>query len=147
TCAVYGNPAVIPISEDAPTNPINPYGESKLQVERFIRWFGQTHGLNWVALRYFNAAGTDPAGEIGENHNPETHLLPLAIQSALGLRPPLQVRGTDYPTKDGTAVRDFVHVSDLAAAHALALDYLQRDGESGVFNLGTGCGYSIREIM
>ena len=147
TCAVYGAPVSIPISEDCPTVPINPYGESKLQVERLFPWFRQGHGLNWVALRYFNAAGTDPDGEIGESHDPETHLLPLAIQSALGLRPPLQIRGTDYPTKDGTAVRDFVHVSDLAEAHALALNYLERGGESGAFNLGTGNGYSIREII
>ena len=147
SCAVYGVPISIPIDEDSPTVPINPYGETKLQVERVLRWYGTTHGLKWVALRYFNAAGADPDGEIGECHDPETHLLPLAIQAALGQRPPLHIRGTDYPTKDGTAVRDFVHVSDLAEAHVLALDYLEAGGASGPLNLGTGTGYSILEIM
>jgi len=147
TCAVYGSPAQVPISESTPTNPINPYGESKLQTERMLPWFGNAHGLNWVALRYFNAAGTDLDGEIGENHDPETHLIPLAIQAALGSGPALKVFGTDYPTQDGTAVRDYVHVVDLADAHVRALDYLRNDGESGAFNLGTERGLSVREIM
>jgi UDP-arabinose 4-epimerase len=147
TCAVYGTPAQVPISEGTPTNPINPYGESKLQVERMLPWFGNAHGLNWVALRYFNAAGADPDGEIGENHDPETHLIPLAIQAALGSGPALKIFGTDYPTQDGTAVRDYVHVSDLADAHVRALDYLREDGESGAFNLGTERGLSVRQIM
>jgi UDP-arabinose 4-epimerase len=147
SCAVYGIPGACPITEDTPTNPINPYGESKLQVERFLAWYGAAHGLEWVALRYFNAAGCDPAGELGELHDPETHLLPLAIRAALGKGPALQIRGTDYPTNDGTAVRDFVHVSDLAEAHVLALNYLDRGGPSGAFNLGTGRGSSIREVM
>lgn len=146
TCAVYGVPAQVPISESTPTSPINPYGESKLQVERMLPWFANAHGLNWVALRYFNAAGADPDGEIGENHDPETHLIPLAIQAALGSGPALKVFGTDYPTKDGTAVRDYIHVSDLANAHVLALEYLDEDGESGVFNLGTERGLSVCQI-
>ena len=147
TCAVYGTPAQVPISESTPTNPINPYGESKLQVERMLPWFGNAHGLNWVALRYFNAAGADPDGEIGENHDPETHLIPLAIQAALGSGPALKIFGIDYPTQDGTAVRDYIHVADLADAHVRALDYLRDDGESGAFNLGTERGLSVRQIV
>src|SRR5262245_5434167 len=114
TCAVYGTPPKVPIAEDTPTSPINPYGESKLQAERMLPWFGNAHGLKWVALRYFNAAGADPEGEIGENHDPETHLIPLAIQAALGDGAPLRIFGTDYHTHDGTAVRDYIHVADLA---------------------------------
>jgi len=147
TCAVYGVPDRVPITEVAPTKPINPYGETKLQTEKMLPWFGRAHGLNWVALRYFNAAGADPDGEIGENHNPETHLIPLAIQAAIGGGPPLRIFGTDYPTHDGTAVRDFIHVTDLADAHVRALDYLCNGGESGVFNLGTGTGHSVLEIV
>jgi len=147
TCAVYGTPAEVPISEDTPTNPINPYGESKLQTERMLPWFGNAHGLKWVALRYFNAAGADPDGEIGENHDPETHLIPLAIQAALDVAPPLKIFGTDYPTPDGTAVRDYIHVTDLANAHVRALDYLREDGDSGAFNLGTERGLSVRQIV
>jgi len=147
TCAVYGTPAQVPISEDTPTNPINPYGESKLQTERMLPWFGNAHGLKWVALRYFNAAGADPDREIGENHDPETHLIPLAIQAALGVAPPLKIFGTDYPTQDGTAVRDYIHVTDLADAHVRALDYLREDGESGAFNLGTERGLSVRQLV
>ena len=147
TCAVYGTPPDGPISEGAPTSPINPYGESKLQVERMLPWFANAHGLNWVALRYFNAAGADPDGEIGENHDPETHLIPLAIQAALGSGPALKILGTDYPTHDGTAVRDYIHVSDLADGHVRALEYLDEDGESGAFNLGTERGLSVRQIM
>ena len=147
TCAVYGTPAEVPISEGTPTSPINPYGESKLQVERMLPWFANAHGLNWVALRYFNAAGADPDGEIGESHDPETHLIPLAIQAALGSGPALKIFGADYPTKDGTAVRDYVHVSDLADAHVRALEYLDEDGESGAFNLGTERGLSVCQIV
>ena len=146
TCAVYGVPAQAPISEDTPTSPINPYGESKLQVERMLPWFANAHGLNWVALRYFNAAGADPEGEIGENHDPETHLIPLAIQAAIGSGPALKIFGTDYPTKDGTAVRDYIHVSDLAEAHVLALEHLRGDGESSVVNLGAERGLSVCQI-
>ena len=147
TCAVYGTPAEVPISEDTPTHPINPYGESKLQTERMLPWFGNAHGLKWIALRYFNAAGADPDGQIGENHDPETHLIPLAIQAALGVAPPLKIFGTDYPTPDGTAVRDYIHVADLADAHVRALDYLREGGESGAFNLGTERGLSVRQIV
>jgi UDP-arabinose 4-epimerase len=129
TCAVYGTPPQVPISETTPTNPINPYGESKLQVERMLPWFANANGMKWAALRYFNAAGADPDGEIGENHDPETHLIPLAIQAALGSGPALKIFGTDYPTPDGTAVRDYIHVSDLADAHVRALDYLRDDGD------------------
>jgi UDP-arabinose 4-epimerase len=147
TCAVYGVPPTVPISEETVTHPINPYGESKLQVERMLSWFGASHGLKWTALRYFNAAGADPAGDIGEQHDPETHLIPLAIHAALGDAPPLQIFGSDYPTPDGTAVRDYIHVSDLAEAHLCALDYLRRGGAAGIFNLGTGRGYSVREVL
>jgi UDP-arabinose 4-epimerase len=147
TCAVYGIPDHVPITEVAPTKPINPYGETKLQTEKMLPWFARAHGLNWIALRYFNAAGADPDGEIGENHNPETHLIPLAIQAAIGGGPPLRILGTDYPTQDGTAVRDFIHVTDLADAHVRALDYLCNGGDSGVFNLGTGTGHSVLEIV
>ena len=147
TCAVYGVPPQVPIGEDTPAQPINPYGESKLQTERMLPWFEKAHGLKWVALRYFNAAGADPSCEIGENHDPETHLIPLGIQAALGSAPPLSVFGSDYPTQDGTAVRDYIHVADLADAHVRALDYLRDGGEPSVFNLGTGAGFSVRQIV
>lgn len=147
TCATYGVPEAGAIAEDHPQRPVNPYGESKLFVERALGWYERAHGLRSVALRYFNAAGADLEGEIGEEHEPETHLVPLAIQAALGLRPRLQIFGTDYPTADGTAVRDYVHVSDLAAAHVAALDYLVRRGPSVACNLGTGRGHSVREVI
>ncbi len=147
TCAVYGVPGVLPITEDTPVAPINPYGESKLQVERILACYEKAHGLRWSALRYFNAAGADPDGEIGENHSPETHLIPLAMQAALGHAAPLQIFGTDYPTADGTAIRDYIHVTDLADAHVRALAYLFSGGESGAFNLGTGQGISVKEIV
>lgn len=147
TCAVYGRPTDLPITEDTPVAPINPYGETKLQIERMLRWFESAHGLKWAALRYFNAAGADPEGRIGESHHPETHLIPLAIEAALGFQPPLKIYGNDYPTRDGTAIRDFVHVCDLADAHVRALDYLRAGGASTIFNLGTGHGFSVREII
>lgn len=147
TCATYGVPPSLPIRDDAAQRPINPYGESKLFVERALHWYGLAHGLRSVALRYFNAAGADPDGELGEDHDPETHLIPIAIGAALGTQPPLQIYGTDYPTADGTAVRDYVHVSDLAHAHVRALDYLHSGGESTAFNLGTGRGHSVREVV
>jgi UDP-glucose-4-epimerase GalE len=147
TCATYGVPESLPIHDEHAQRPINPYGESKLFVERALRWYGVAHGLRSVALRYFNAAGADPDGEIGEEHDPETHLIPLAIGAALGTRAPLQIYGTDYPTPDGTAVRDYVHVTDLADAHVRALDYLDGGGESTAVNLGTGRGHSVREIV
>jgi len=147
TCATYGIPASVPIAEDAPQAPVNPYGESKLFVERALHWHGIAHGLRSMALRYFNAAGADPDAEIGEDHEPETHLIPLAIDVALGRRAELQVMGTDYPTADGTAIRDFVHVTDLADAHVRALRHLQSGGASGAVNLGTGRGHSVREVV
>lgn len=147
TCAVYGLPQSIPISEDHPKVPVNPYGESKLFVERVLEWYRQAYDLKWAALRYFNAAGADPDGELGELHDPETHLVPIAIHAALGIRDKVEIFGTDYPTGDGTAVRDYVHVSDLADAHVLALQHLLLRGESFVANLGTGQGASVREVV
>jgi UDP-arabinose 4-epimerase len=147
SCATYGIPDQLPISETTPQAPINPYGESKLVCERFLRWFGECHDFEWMALRYFNAAGADPDGEIGEDHDPETHLIPLVISAALGFRPDVKVFGTDYPTDDGTAVRDFVHVTDLAEAHVRALEHLRSGGASAALNLGTGRGWSVREVV
>lgn len=147
SCATYGAPESLPIRDEHTQRPINPYGESKLFIERALHWYGVAHGLRSVALRYFNAAGADLEGELGEDHDPETHLIPLAIGAALGRRAPLQIYGTGYPTADGTAVRDYVHVSDLAQAHVRALDYLEAGGESTAFNLGTGRGYSVREVV
>ena len=147
TCSTYGIPETVPIGEDHPQHPVNPYGESKLMVERMLAWMGRAHGLQWMSLRYFNAAGADPDGEIGEDHNPETHLIPLAIETAMGRRPELSIFGTDYATPDGTAVRDYIHVSDLAQAHVLALQYLESGGASAALNLGTGIGYSVREVV
>ncbi|MEO8211583.1 MAG: UDP-glucose 4-epimerase GalE [Myxococcales bacterium] len=153
TCATYGEPRQVPMSEDHPQNPVNPYGESKLMVEKMLHWYQGAYGLRYAALRYFNAAGADPDGEVGEDHDPETHLIPLAIDSALGRRPALDIYGTDYPTPDGTAIRDYIHVADLAAAHLLALDRLQngQNGQNGIarlqLNLGTGTGSSVREVV
>lgn len=147
TCATYGVPTQVPIPEDHAQQPINPYGESKLFVERVLHWHHLAHGLNYAALRYFNAAGADLDGEIGEAHDPETHLIPLAIESALGLRPGLDIYGTDYPTPDGTAVRDYIHVADLADAHVRALRHLTSGGESLRVNLGTGRGHSVRDVV
>lgn len=146
TCATYGTPTQVPISEDHPQSPVNPYGESKLFVERILHWFGEAYGLKWNALRYFNAAGADPDGTLREEHEPETHLIPLTIHASLGKRP-IEIYGTDYATPDGTAVRDYVHVSDLADAHVLALERLLSGGESAAFNLGTGIGHSVREVI
>lgn len=147
SCATYGVPAALPISEDQPQQPVNPYGESKLFGERAIRAYGDAYGLRGLALRYFNAAGADPDGELGEDHDPETHLIPLVIDAALGRRPWVDVFGTDYPTPDGTAVRDFVHVADLADAHVRALGYLLDGGDGTALNLGTGVGHSVREVV
>jgi len=146
SCATYGVPESLPISEDHPTHPVNPYGESKLMVEKMLRWYGEIHGLKWISLRYFNAAGADPDGGIGEVHVPETHLIPLAIEAALDRSKPLSVFGTDYPTPDGSAIRDYIHVADLASAHLLALDSMDRINNQ-VFNLGTGDGVSVHEIV
>jgi len=147
SCATYGLPENGLLEESHPQCPVNPYGESKLFVERALHWYGKAYGLKWVALRYFNAAGADPEGELGEYHTPETHLIPLGIEAALRNRPYLDVFGTDYPTPDGTAIRDYIHVMDLAEAHVLALEYLLEGGESGAFNLGTGRGHSVLEII
>ena len=147
TCATYGNPEKTPISEDHPQCPTNPYGESKLMVERLLEWYGKAYGLRWAALRYFNAAGADPDGEIGEVHNPEHHLIPRAIAAAFGDIQELHLFGTDYETPDGTAVRDYIHVTDLAVAHLKSLERLAHGGPSGAFNLGTGRGHSVREVM
>ena len=147
TCATYGVPDTVPIDEDHVQNPVNPYGETKLFFEKALHWHDVAYGLKFVALRYFNAAGADPETEIGEDHTPETHLIPLVIESALGQRPHVEIYGTDYATEDGTAVRDYIHVLDLADAHVRALRYLQDDGESVALNLGTGCGSSVREVI
>lgn len=147
TCATYGTPETLPIKEDHPLRPVNPYGESKLFVERALHWYGEAYGLRWMALRYFNAAGADPAGEIGEEHCPETHLVPIVIQASLGRLPWVEVFGTDYPTGDGTAIRDYIHVMDLADAHVLALRHVLEGGESMAINLGTGRGHSVKEVI
>ncbi len=147
TCATYGNPVRVPIDETHPQTPVNPYGESKLMVEKILRWYGDCYGLRWIALRYFNAAGADPEGEIGEDHDPETHVIPLVIGAALGTRPPVRIFGTDYDTPDGTAVRDYVHVVDLADAHLRALQRLDEGTASQAVNLGTGTGHSVREVV
>lgn len=146
TCAVYGLPDVVPIKESSPRNPINPYGRSKLLIENLLEDLSASSDLSYVSLRYFNAAGADPDGNLGERHDPETHLIPLAIRAALG-GSPLSVFGSDFPTDDGTAVRDYIHVNDLALAHKLSIDYLLNGGGSIALNLGTGRGYSVREIL
>lgn len=147
TCATYGLPQTPRLTEAHPQQPINPYGASKLMVERMLTDFAAAYGLRFVALRYFNAAGADPDGDIGETHDPETHLIPLAIAAARGERAALEIFGTDYPTADGTAIRDYVHVWDLAVAHVLALDYLRCGGDPTALNLGVGRGYSVREVI
>jgi len=147
TCSTYGIPERSPIPEAHPQFPVNPYGESKLFIERALHWYGLAYGLCWVALRYFNAAGADPEGELGEEHHPEPHLIPRVIEAALGRLPRVQIYGTDYPTPDGTAIRDYVHVTDLAEVHVLALTYLLEGGESTAMNLGTGRGHSVQEVI
>jgi len=147
SCATYGIPEAIPIPENHPQNPISPYGRSKCMIEQILRDFDAAHGIRSVSLRYFNAAGADPDGEIGEAHSPETHLIPVAIEAALGQRTHVKIYGTDYPTVDGTAIRDYIHVTDLADAHVLALNYLFKGGETASFNLGTGQGHSVRDVL
>jgi UDP-glucose 4-epimerase len=147
TCATYGNPQEIPITEDHPQNPVNPYGASKLMVERVLRDFDRAYGLRSMIFRYFNAAGADPDGEIGEWHEPETHLIPLVLDVVAGRRDSVQIYGTDYDTPDGTCVRDYIHVTDIAQAHFLGLQKLMAGDQSSVFNLGNGSGFSVREVI
>ena len=147
TCATYGRPQMIPIPEHHPQNPVNPYGASKLMVEQILADFSAAYRLRSISLRYFNAAGADAEGEIGEDHDPETHLIPLVLQTAAGKRPNITIYGTDYDTPDGTCIRDYVHVSDLAEAHLLALKALSSNGSSASYNLGTGRGFSVREVI
>lgn len=147
TCATYGVPAQVPITEDMPQQPINPYGATKLMVERIMADYHAAYGLNYCCLRYFNAAGADPEGEIGESHTPETHLIPLVLDAASGIRESISIFGTDYPTEDGTCIRDYIHVTDLADAHIRALEYLKKGGESGCFNLGNGNGDSVARVI
>jgi len=147
TCAVYGEPEKIPIAEDNPKAPINPYGASKLFFERMAMDMAAVSCIRPVFLRYFNAAGADPEGALGEDHDPESHIIPIVLQSALGLRGPVSIFGQDYPTKDGSCVRDYIHVTDLAEAHLLALDYLEQGGAPDAFNLGNGMGHSVLEVL
>lgn len=147
TAATYGEPERVPILETDRTDPTNCYGETKLAMEHMMRWVSQAHGLKYVALRYFNACGAHPSGAIGEAHNPETHLIPLILQVPNGQREKISIFGDDYATKDGTCIRDYIHVSDLAQAHILALDHLLQGGESDVFNLGNGVGFTVKEVI
>ena len=147
TAATYGEPENIPILEGDPTHPTNTYGETKLSMERMFHWVGQAHGLRYVSLRYFNACGAHSRGHIGEAHNPESHLIPLILQVPNGQRPYISIFGDDYPTRDGTCVRDYIHVMDLSEAHLLAADYLLSGGESDVFNLGNGVGFTVKEVI
>ena len=147
TAATYGEPERVPILESDKTEPTNCYGETKLAMEKMMGWTGRAHDLRYVALRYFNACGAHPSGEIGEAHDPETHLIPLILQVPLGQRAKISIFGGDYPTPDGTCIRDYIHVCDLAAAHILAYDYLDRGGKSDVFNLGNGIGFSVKEVI
>lgn len=147
TAAAYGEPEKQPIEEGDRTEPTNPYGATKLAIENMLKWCDCAYNIRYVALRYFNAAGSDTEAGIGEDHNPESHLIPLVMKTALGQRDHIGIFGEDYPTPDGTCVRDYIHVKDLAEAHLLALEYLERGGNSDVFNLGNGAGYSVREII
>lgn len=147
TCATYGNPQYLPIDEKHPQKPVNPYGWSKLMAEQIIHDCDNSWGLKSVALRYFNAAGEDPGGRLRERHEPETHLIPLVLRAAIDPTKEIEIFGTDYDTPDGTCIRDYIHVTDLAQAHVLALEYLLKGGESQVYNLGNGTGYSVREVI
>ncbi len=147
TAATYGEPERIPIVETDRTMPTNPYGETKLSVEKMLKWSDQAYGMKYTALRYFNAAGAHEDGHIGEDHAPESHLIPIILQVALGQREKISIFGSDYPTEDGTCVRDYIHVTDLADAHILALERLQKGGDSTVFNLGNGTGFSVKEVI
>ncbi|MFB8791320.1 MAG: UDP-glucose 4-epimerase GalE [Potamolinea sp.] len=147
TCATYGIPESVPVTEDMPQNPINPYGRSKLMVEKILADFDQAYGLKSVCFRYFNAAGADPDSKLGEDHTPETHIIPLVLQTAMGKRESVSILGIDYPTPDGTCIRDYIHVVDLAQAHVLGLKQLLKVGESDIFNLGNANGFSVREVI
>ena len=147
TAATYGEPENIPILETDRTQPTNPYGETKLAMEKMFYWTSKAHGLRYVSLRYFNACGADKSGKIGEAHNPESHLIPLILQVPLGKRDHITIFGDDYPTPDGTCLRDYIHVLDLADAHVLAVDYLRKGGDSNIFNLGNGQGFSVKEMI
>ncbi|CAG8519815.1 7597_t:CDS:1 [Diversispora eburnea] len=147
TAAIFGNPEETPIPDDSPTKPINPYGDTKLTVEKILAWTEDAHGIKYVCLRYFNACGAHESGKIGEEHDPETHLIPLILQVALGKREKIKIYGDKYDTKDGTCIRDYVHVTDLATAHIKALEYLVRENKSNKFNLGSGEGYSVKEVI
>ena len=147
TAATYGEPKSIPIKESDPTMPTNPYGETKLAIEKMFKWSEAAYGLKSVSLRYFNAAGADPNGSIGEDHQPESHLIPLVLQVALGQREHISIFGNDYPTEDGTCIRDYIHVMDLADAHFRAVKRLDEKGESGTYNLGNGTGFSVKEVI
>jgi UDP-glucose 4-epimerase len=147
TAAVYGTPTTVPIPEDHPTVPINPYGETKLAIEKMLASYARAYPLQFAALRYFNAAGADPDEPLGERHDPETHLVPIVLEAALGKRHHVTVFGRDYDTNDGTCIRDYIHVCDLAAAHLAALEHLVAGGQGGAFNLGTGRGYSVAEVL
>jgi UDP-glucose 4-epimerase len=147
TAATYGEPTKIPISESNETNPTNAYGESKLMIEKLMKWFDFSYGIKYVSLRYFNASGADSGGQIGEDHDPETHLIPLILQVPLGRREKIYIYGDDYETKDGTCIRDYIHVNDLASAHYLSYLYLKESMNSEIFNLGNGNGYSVLEVL
>ena len=147
TAATYGEPENVPILESDRTCPTNPYGETKLAMEKMFKWTAAAHGLRYVSLRYFNACGADESGTIGEAHNPESHLIPLILQVPNGKRESISIFGTDYDTPDGTCIRDYIHVTDLASAHILAVQYLENGGESDIFNLGNGVGYSVKEVI
>lgn len=147
SAAVYGEPETLPITENMQTNPSSPYGETKLMMEKMMKWCNQAHGIRFVALRYFNVAGARESGVIGEDHEPETHLIPIVLSAALGQRSHVTIYGDDYETKDGTCIRDYIHVEDLIQAHLLALSYLKNGGESDVFNLGSSHGFSVKEII
>jgi UDP-glucose 4-epimerase len=147
TAATYGEPKNIPILEDDKTIPTNTYGETKLAMEKMMKWFDEAYGIKYVSLRYFNAAGAHESGTIGEDHDPETHLIPLILDVPLGKREKIYVFGEDYPTEDGSCVRDYIHVMDLASAHYKALEYLRKDNDSNIFNLGNGNGYSVKEVI
>ncbi len=147
TCAIYGPPKTVPIPEDHPQNPISPYATSKLMVEKMLLDFQVAYGLQSVCFRYFNAAGADPQGRLGEDHHPETHLIPLVLLTALGQRDSLSIYGSDYETRDGTCIRDYIHVSDLADAHVKGLEYLLEGGETSFFNLGNGSGFTVKEVI